>query len=166
MSQAHSALVSIRHFLLRDLRFLVELGRREALPADVVLHVIAAAIGRRRQEADLGDDDLGAIPALAGLPVVPGARPQRALDIEPRSLANIIAQDLADPLEADQVVPLRVFLPVTVDVPVAFAGGERQVDDRACAQDVDRRVLAGAAQKNDLVDAPVPLLLSFYWSWP
>ena len=154
-------LCSIRHFLLRDLRFLIELRLRKALPADVVLHVIGAAVGRRRQEADLGDDDLGAIPALAGLPVVPGARPQRALDIEPRPLANVVAQDLAVPLEADQIVPLGVLLPVAVDIPVAFAGGERQVDDCARAQDVDRRVLAGAAQKNDLVDALVPLLLSF-----
>jgi len=54
---------------LLDLRFFAELGRREALTADVVLHVVAAAIGRRRQEADLGDDDLRAIAALAGLPV-------------------------------------------------------------------------------------------------
>jgi hypothetical protein len=58
LSQAYSALGSIGHFLLRDLRFVVELGRREALPADVVLHIVTAAIGRRRQEADLGDDDL------------------------------------------------------------------------------------------------------------
>ena len=103
--------------------------------------------------------------ALAGLPVVPGARSQRALDIEPRSLANVVAEDLADPLEADQVVPLRVFLPVAVDVPVTLAGGERQVDDCACAQDVDRRILAGTAQKNDLVYTP-PMFLSSYWSWP
>ena len=66
---------SIRYFLLRDLRLLAELRRREALPADEVLHVIAAAIGRRRQEADFGDDDLSAVAPLAGLAVVPGARP-------------------------------------------------------------------------------------------
>ena len=62
---------SVRHLLLRDLRFLAELRRREALPTDVVLHVVTAAIRRRRQKADLGDDDLGAVAALAGLPVVP-----------------------------------------------------------------------------------------------
>ena len=50
--------VLIGHLFLRDFRFLGKLRRREALPADVVLHVVAAAIGRGRQEADLGDDDL------------------------------------------------------------------------------------------------------------
>ena len=117
----------VRHLLLRDLRLLAELDRREALAADVVLYVVTAAIGWRRQKADLRYDDLRAIPALTGLPVVPGARPQAALDIEPRSLANIIAQDLGGSLEADQVVPLGVFLPIAVDVPIAFAGGERKV---------------------------------------
>jgi hypothetical protein len=63
----------------------MELRRREILPAHVVLHIVAIACGGWwRQKADLSDDDLGAIPALAGLPVVPRARPQRALDIESR----------------------------------------------------------------------------------
>jgi len=118
---------SVRHFLLRDLRFRAELGWCESLFAEVVLHIITAAIRRGRQEADLRYDDLRAIPALAGLPVVPGARPQRALDIQPRALTDIIAQDLGRPLETDQVVPLGVFLPIAVDVPIAFAGGERKV---------------------------------------
>jgi len=38
----------IRHFLLLDLRFLAKFGRRQALPADVMLHIVTAAIGRRR----------------------------------------------------------------------------------------------------------------------
>ena len=75
-----------------------------------MLRFVAAAIGRRRQKADLGYDDLRAVPALAGLSVVPGAGPQRAFKIEPRALANVVAQDLAYPLEADQVVPLGVLL--------------------------------------------------------
>ncbi len=90
MSQAHSAPGSKRYFLLRDLRLLAKLGWREVLPADVVLHILAAVIGRGRQKADLGYDDLRAITALAGLPVVPGARPQAALEIESGSLANVI----------------------------------------------------------------------------
>jgi len=39
---------SIGHFLLHDLRFLAKLRRRKALPANILLHVDAAAIGRRR----------------------------------------------------------------------------------------------------------------------
>ncbi len=46
-----------------------------------MLHIIAAAIGRRRQKADLCNDDLRAVPALASLSVVPRARSQRSLDI-------------------------------------------------------------------------------------
>jgi hypothetical protein len=38
---------------------------RKALTADVVLH-IDAAIGRRRQETDLSDDDLGAVACVFG----------------------------------------------------------------------------------------------------
>ena len=144
---------SVRYFLLRNLRFLAELGRREALPADVVLHIIAPAIRWRRQKADLRYDDLRAITALAGLPVVPGARPQRAFDIQTRPLANVVAQDLGRSLKADQVMPLSVLLPVTVDVAVTLAGGERQIDDRAGAQDVDRRVLAGPAREIGSVSA-------------
>jgi hypothetical protein len=102
---------------------LAELGRYEALTADVVLHIVAAAIGRGRQEADLGDDDLRAVAALAGLPVVPGARPQRPFDVQPRALTDVVAQDLSRSLEADQVVPLGVLLPVAANVPVAFTGG-------------------------------------------
>jgi hypothetical protein len=120
-----SSFVLIRHLLLFDLWFSTKLRWREALTADVVLHVITAAVGRRRQEADLGDDDLRAIPALTGLPVVPGARPQRPFDVQPRALTDVVAQDLSRSLEADQVMPLGVLLPVALDVAVAFAGGER-----------------------------------------
>jgi hypothetical protein len=90
LSQAHSALGSIWYFPLLDLRFLAELGRRKAMPADAVLHFIAATIGRRRQEADLSDDDLGAVPALASLSVDPRACSQRALEIESGFFANVI----------------------------------------------------------------------------
>jgi hypothetical protein len=72
---------SVRHFLLRDLRFLAELRWRKSLTAEVVLHIVTAAIGWRRKKTDLRDDDLRAIPALAGLPIVPGTRSQCALDI-------------------------------------------------------------------------------------
>jgi len=136
------SLLSVRQFLRTNFRLLAELGRRKALAAGAMLYVIAAAIGRRGQEADFGDDDLRAVAALAGLPIIPGTRPQRAFDIEPRSLADVIAQDLGRALESDQVVPLGVLLPIAVDVPVAFAGGERQVNDCAGAQNVDRRILA------------------------
>ena len=54
---------------------------------------------------------------------------------------------------ADQVVPLGPLLPFAVIVFVAFAGGEREIDDCARAQNVDRGVLAGTAKKNNLVDA-------------
>jgi hypothetical protein len=50
--------VLIGHLFLRDFRFLGKLRRRKGLPADVLLHVVAAAIGWRRQETDLGNDDL------------------------------------------------------------------------------------------------------------
>jgi hypothetical protein len=111
LSQAHSALGSINYFLLRDLRLLAEIGRCKALPADVVLHIIASAIGRGRQKADLLYDDLGAAPALASPSVDPRARSQRALDIELGSLASVIVQVFNDPLEASSPVAIsaRIF---------------------------------------------------------
>jgi hypothetical protein len=76
-----------------------------------VLHIIAAVIGRGRQKADLGYDDLGAAPALASLSVDPRARSQRALDIELGSLASVIVQVFTDPLEASSPVAIsaRIF---------------------------------------------------------
>ena len=75
--------VLVRNLLLRDLRFFIELRLRKALSTYKVIYIVTIACGRRRrQEADLCNDDFSAVPALASLPIIPGTRPKGALNIE------------------------------------------------------------------------------------
>jgi hypothetical protein len=68
------------------------LNSGKALPAYKVIYIVTIACGRRRrQETDLCDNNFGAIPALAGFPIIPGARPQGAFNIEQRALPNVVA---------------------------------------------------------------------------
>jgi hypothetical protein len=99
------------------------------------------------------DDHFRAKLPLPGLAILPGTSAQFSLDEESRAFPDIIAKDLADPLVANQAVPLGALLPLTAVILVALAGGQREIDQSSTGKYVCLRIFAGMAQKNDFVDA-------------
>jgi hypothetical protein len=67
-------------------------------------------------------DNFCAIPALSGLPILPGASAEGALDVDPRALLDIVPKDLAYPLVTDEVVPFGSFLPFPAAIFETVAG--------------------------------------------
>jgi hypothetical protein len=104
------------------------------------LRVMAAAHGstigsfRRRQQADLIDDDLGTIGFLASFFIVPGTRRDASLDIEFGSLLHIVAKNLGASRITYKVVPLCSLLPLATFILVPFAGCQGQVCDKRAAR--------------------------------
>jgi hypothetical protein len=125
-----------------------------------VIYIVTIACGRRRrQEADLMHDNFCAIPALSGLPILPGASAEGALDVDPRALLDIVPKDLAYPLVTDEVVPFGAFLPFPAAIFETVAGSQREIDQGSARQDVDLRILSGMAQQRNSIKAFAHTLL-------
>jgi len=104
-------------------------------------------------------DNFCAIPALSGLPILPGASAEGALDVDPRALPDVVPEDLANPLVPDEVVPFGPFLPFPAAVFETLAGGQREIDQGSAWKNVDLRILPGMAQQRDSIEAFAHALL-------
>ena len=61
---------------------------------------------------------------LPRLPVLPGTGAKFTLDEDPRTLLDVVTKNLANPLVADQVVPLGSLLPLAPVILVTLACGQ------------------------------------------
>src|SRR5664279_6018678 len=70
----------------------------------------ARAVGAAAQHLHVARLDLGGVALLARLLVVPGARLERALDVDEASLGQIALTDARELVARDDRVPLGLFL--------------------------------------------------------
>ena len=68
---------------------------------------------------------------LSRLAILPGASAKLTLNEDSRTFPDIVAKDLANPLIANQAVPLSALLPLAPIVFVSLAGGQREIDQSA-----------------------------------
>src|SRR5690606_3037851 len=98
--------------------------------------------------------DLGGVAILARL-VLPLAGAQAALDVELRTLAQVLAGDLRELPEEHHAVPFGALLLLAgLFVLPGLGGGQRDVGDGVAAGGVARiRVGAAVADQDDFVDS-------------
>src|SRR5947209_6811658 len=75
-------------------------------------------------------DDLGLVPLLARLLVVPGTRLEPSLQVDLLALGEVLAGDLGLLAPDDDLVPLGLLLLLAVLVPPAAVGGQGEAGDR------------------------------------
>ena len=98
------------------------------------------------EQADVADDDFGAVDLFVGLLVVPASCCEASFDVEFVALLYVVADDLGEFAVGGEVVPLGLVLPVALLVLVALAGGEAEVGDGLAAwedSDLFEEVFAG-----------------------
>lgn len=114
----------------------------------------AFALSAAGEQGNVVEDNFCFVSFLPAGLVVPGLRAQTAFYVELGALLHVVADDLGELAEGDDIVPLGAVRPLTVLVFEALGGSDRKgCHGVSSRREFDFRIFPDIAEQDDFVDA-------------